>query len=319
MPVSDPWNVTMKKATREGYGEALAKLGGEVEKLVVLDADLSGSTKTNLFQKQFPDRHFNFGVAEQNMIGHAAGLAMSGLIPVASSFAMFATGRAWEIVRNSVAYPGLNVKIAATHAGITLGEDGASHQIIEDIAIMRTIPEMTVLVPADYNQAKAAIRAAVEYEGPVYVRLGRPGIPVIYDENDDFEIGKADIVKEGSDVAFFATGIMTAEAWKAAIRLEEKTGKKIKVVNFGTIKPIDSEIILRTAQQVKQIITFEEHNVQAGFGSAVREVLGDASTPVSSVGIENKFGQSGTIGDLMDHYGLSAERLIERLLPLLSE
>ena len=321
MLLTDPLSTDFeKKATRDGYGKGLVAAGKDNSKIVVLDADLSGSTRTNWFSKEFPERFFNFGVAEQNLVGQAAGMALSGLIPVASSFAIFVTGRAWEIVRNSVAYPALNVKLAASHAGITLGEDGASHQIIEDIAVMRTIPGMTVLVPADYWQAYNAIYAAIDFQGPVYIRLGRPGIPMMYGENDKFEIGKAHIMQEGKDVAFFCTGVMVYEAWKAAALIEKETGKKPWVVNFSTIKPLDKDTLLKVARQVKKVYTFEEHNIMGGFGSAVSEVLVEEHpVAMQRIGIEDKFGQSGTVSALMNEYGLSAEKLAERLSAQINE
>lgn len=320
MPVSDPLSDDLeKKATRAGYGAGLLNAGQNNDSIVVLDADLSGSTKTNQFAKEFPDRFFNFGVAEQNMIGQAAGFALSGLIPVASSFAIFVTGRAWEIVRNSVAYPGLNVKLAASHAGVTLGEDGASHQIIEDIALMRAIPGMTVLVPADYWQAYHAIKAAIEYRGPVYIRLGRPNIPMIYSENDSFEIGKAKILQEGAKVAFISTGVTVYESWKAARILEKEKGIKPWVVDFSTVKPIDEKALLKATGNVDHVFTFEEHNIMGGFGSAVTEVLSEKN-PVKTtrIGIDDRFGQTGTLADLMKEYGLSADKIVERVTSELS-
>ncbi|MDH5716858.1 MAG: transketolase family protein [Spirochaetia bacterium] len=316
MLINDPLsNNIEKKATRDGYGQALADLGEKNSKLVVLDADLSNSTKTSTFAKKYPERFFNFGVAEQNMLGHAAGLASTGLIPATSSFAMFATGRAWEVLRNSIAYPKLNVKIAGTHAGITLGEDGASHQIIEDIAITRCIPEMTVLVPADYWQAYNAVFAAVEKNGPVYIRLGRPGIDMIYDKETPFEIGKANIIQEGEKIAFFSTGIMVSESWKAARLLEQKNGIRPWVVDFHTIKPIDIETIINISKKVEKIYTFEEHNIHGGFGSAVSEILSE-NNPVKlkRIGILDSFGQSGKINELMDYYGLSSKKLFEKVV-----
>ena len=315
MQISDPLNDKVtRKATRDGYGAGLVSIGKSRSNVVVLDADLSGSTKTGPFAAEFPDRFYNFGVAEQNMIGQAAGFAMSGLIPVASSFAMFVTGRAWEIVRNSVAYPGLNVKLAATHAGITLGEDGASHQTIEDIALMRAIPGMTVIVPADYWQAFRAIERAVEFDGPVYLRLGRPGIPMLYDENDDFAIGKADIVQEGSKVAILATGVMVYEGYKAARLLEQKTGIRPMVVNFSTIKPLDEEMMKRVVSGCDEILTLEEHNVLGGFGSAVAEWCGTHHPiKVTRIGVDDIFGQSGTIDSLMKEYSLTAGQVSERI------
>ena len=318
MQLSDPTSENIeKKATRDGYGDALLELGAENEKVVVLEADLSGSTKTKPFSQKFPDRFFNFGVAEQNLVGHAAGMSRTGLIPFASSFAMFLTGRAWEVVRNTVVYAGENVKLVATHAGITLGEDGASHQTIEDIAIMRVIPEMTVVVPADYSQAFSAVKAAATYEGPIYIRLGRPGIPVIYNKDEKFEIGKGHVIQEGdkdTKIAFVSTGIMVYESWKAARILEKETGKRPYVVNMPTIKPLDENLLKDLASKVDIIYTFEEHNIIGGLGSAVSEYLCEfGNVRVKRIGIEDKFGQSGTVRILMQEYGLTAEKIVSRL------
>ena len=300
------------KATRDGYGEALAELGETNNKIVVLDADLSGSTKTNIFAKKFPNRFYNFGVAEQGLVGHAAGFAISGLIPVVSSFAIFLTGRAWEIVRNSVAYPNLNVKLVASHAGISLGEDGASHQIIEDIAIMRVIPNMTVIVPSDYYQTKLALQEALKLTTPVYIRVSRPKVPALYKEDAPFKIGKYNIIQEGEKIAFLATGIMVYEAWKLARLVEEKYKIRPWVVDCHTIKPIDVDTLEKVSSKVDKIITFEEHNVLAGFGSAVKEAL-NVPIPIINHGIYDVFGQSGTFEDLMDHYNLSAKKMLECL------
>jgi len=315
MLISDPMSENLKKkATRDGYGDGLLVAGEKDNKVVVLDADLSGSTKTNGFKNKYPDRFINFGVAEQNMMGQAAGMALSGLKPVASSFAMFASGRAWEIVRNSIAYPKANVKICATHAGITLGEDGASHQVIEDIALMRVIPGMIVLVPADYWQAYYAIIAALEIDGPVYIRLGRPAVPMIYSQEDKFEIGKASVVQEGGDITFFACGVMVYEAWKAARILQVDTGKKINVIDVKSIKPLDETVILKYAEKSKHIFTFEEHNVLAGMGSAITELVSSKLLKkIIRIGIDDEFGQSGTISALMDHYELTAEKLTKKI------
>ena len=304
-----------KKATRDGYGTALVDIGAENSKVVVLEADLSGSTKTKKFSEKYPDRFYNFGVAEQNLMGQAAGLALSGLIPVASSFAMFASGRAWEIVRNSIAYPHLNVKIAATHAGITLGEDGASHQIIEDLALMRVIPGMTVLVPADYWQAYNGLKAAVEYNGPVYLRLGRPALPMIYEKSDPFVIGGSHILQKGKDVTFIACGVMVYEAFLAAQLIEKQSGVKPTVIDAYSIKPLDEKTILAETSQVKLVCTFEEHNVVAGLGSAVAELL-SAHNPKKMIrfGMQDEFGQSGEIKDLMKHYKLTADELAKNII-----
>ncbi len=303
-----------KKATREGYGDGLAVAGDIYDKLVVLDADLSGSTKTSVFAKKFPDRFFNFGVAEQNLVGHAAGFALSGMVPVASSFAIFLVGRAWEIVRNSIAYPNLNIKLAASHAGITLGEDGASHQIIEDIGIMRAIPNMKVLIPADYWQAYHAIHQALAINGPVYIRLGRSKLPMLYAQTDIPEIGKAKIIQEGEKLAFFSAGIMVYEAWCLAKIFEEKYHIKPWVIDLFSIKPIDEELLLKVALQVESIYTFEEHTILTGLGSAVTEFLSEHQPiQVKRVGINDEFGQSGSADDLMKHYSLKAPELFSRL------
>ena len=300
----------IKKATREAYGEALVELGKINENVVVLDADLSGSTKTNMFKKAFPERHFNVGIAEADLIGTAAGLATCGKTVFASSFAMFAAGRAFEQIRNTVAYPKLNVKIAPTHAGISVGEDGGSHQSVEDIAIMRAIPGMVVLSPADAVETKKMIFAAAEYDGPVYIRMGRLGVPVLFDENYDFQIGIANTLKDGKDVTIVATGLMVAEALKASEELE-KEGISVRVVNAGTIKPLDGETILKAAEETKFIVTAEEHSVIGGLGSAVSEFLSEVHpTKVKKVGIYDKFGQSGTGEELLEKYELTAEKLI---------
>lgn len=300
--------MTEKIATREAYGKALAELGKVKEDVVVLDADLSKSTKTAVFQKEFPHRFFNMGIAEQNLMGAAAGLAASGKIPFASTFAMFATGRAFEIIRNSVCYPKLNVKICATHAGITVGEDGASHQALEDIACMRAIPNMIVINPSDAVSAKKAIFAVAEYYGPVYVRLGRAGVPVLYEEDAlDFEIGKGIQVKDGKDVTIIATGIMVAEALKAKELLQNE-GIEARVIDMHTIKPIDQELIIRAAEETGAIVTAEEHNVIGGLGSAVAEVLVEHKpVPMKRIGTMDTFGESGKPAELMKKYGLTAQ------------
>ena len=304
-----------KRATRDGYGDGLVQAAENNDKIVVLDADLSGSTRTNKFSKAFPKRFFNFGVAEQNLIGQAAGLALSGLTPVASSFAIFATGRAWEIVRNSVAYPKLNVKIAASHAGITLGEDGASHQIVEDIAIMRAIPSMSVIVPADYWQARKAIEAVTSTKGPMYIRLGRPALPMMYETSDQFEIGKGHVIQEGKEVAFIACGVMVYEAWKSAVELEKKRGIKPYVINMSTVKPLDEKLIDSIILDVDTIFTFEEHNILGGMGSAVAEYVGKTQPKkVIRIGIDDQFGQSGTVSDLMKEYCLDSDSLTNRVI-----
>lgn len=300
----------IKKATREAYGEALVELGKINENVVVLDADLSGSTKTSVFKKAFPERHFNVGIAEADLIGTAARFAACGKTAFASTFAMFAAGRAFEQIRNTVAYPKLNVKIAPTHAGISVGEDGGSHQSVEDIAIMRAIPGMVVLSPADATETKKMVFAAAEYDGPVYIRMGRLGVPVLFDDNYDFQIGIANTLRDGKDVTIAATGLMVAEALKAAEELE-KEGISVRVINVGTIKPLDGETILKAAQETKFIVTAEEHSVIGGLGSAVSEFLSEVHpTKVKKVGIYDKFGQSGTGEELLQKYELTAEKLI---------
>ena len=296
----------MGKATREAYGEALRELGGQNENIVVLDADLSGSTKTAMFKKAYPTRFFNAGIAEQSMIGTAAGLAAAGKIPFASTFAVFATGRAFDQIRNSVCYPKLNVKIAATHSGLTVGEDGATHQAIEDVAIMRALPNMSVIVPADAAEAAAAVRFAAEHNGPMYIRLGRSGVPDVFDETYEFKFGKASVLKEGTDVTLIGMGIMTAAALEAADMLAEE-GISAAVINMSTIKPIDEEAIIAAAQATGAIVTCEEHNIIGGLGSAVAEVLAEkASARLVRVGVKDTFGESGKPADLLKKYGLTA-------------
>ena len=293
-------------ATREAYGKALVKLGEKNNKVVVLDADLSKSTKTNDFYKQYPERFFNMGIAEQNLIGAACGFAAAGKIPFASTFAMFATGRAFEIIRNSVCYPKLNVKVCATHAGLTVGEDGASHQSVEDIAIMRSIPNMTVIVPADGVETEQVIFNVAEFNGPVYVRLGRSGVPTIFDENYKFEIGKGSVVREGNDVSIIACGIMVSEAIVAHDILKSE-GISAKVINMSTIKPIDKTLIIEAAKETGAVVTAEEHSVIGGLGSAVSEVLSEEyPVVVKKVGVKDTFGESGTPKELLKKYGLTA-------------
>ena len=309
--------MTKMIATRQAYGEALKELGQENKNVVVLDADLSGSTQTGVFKGEFPERFFNMGIAEQNLIGTAAGLSTCGKIPFASTFAMFATGRAFEIIRNSVCYPNLNVKIAATHAGLTVGEDGASHQALEDISVMRTLPNMVVLNPADAVETKQAIKTAAEYKGPVYIRLGRAGVPVIFDENYSFEIGSGVELLPGDDITIIATGIMVAKALEAGKELE-KEGIKARVINMSTIKPIDSEIIIKAAKETKGIVTCEEHNIIGGLGSAVMEVVGENfPTLVKRVGVEDTFGESGNGNELLEKYGLTKENIINKVREIL--
>ncbi len=306
-----------KQATRQAYGEVLVELGANNKDLVVMDADLSKSTMTVGFSNAFPERFFNMGIAEQNMYGVAAGLAASGKTVVASTFAMFATGRAFEIIRNSIGYPHLNVKICATHAGVTVGEDGASHQAIEDIALMRTIPGMTVLNPSDGVSARKAVEAAVAMEGPVYVRLGRAAVPIVYDEDMDFEIGKGILVKDGTDVTIVATGIMVNEAMQAAEKLEAE-GISARIIDIHTIKPIDEEIIVKAAKETKGIVTAEEHSIIGGLGSAVAEVTAkNAPAKIRMIGIQDRFGQSGKPDQLMAEYNLTADDIVKACKELL--
>jgi len=309
----------MAKATREAYGEALKKLAETNKNVVVLDADLSGSTKTSEFKKVSPERFFNVGIAEQNLIGTAAGMAIGGKIPFASTFAMFAAGRAFEIIRNTVAYPKLNVKIAATHAGLTVGEDGASHQAIEDISIMRSIPNMTVINPADCIEAEQAVLKAAEFEGPVYIRLGRAGVEDIYDSNYKFEIGKGVELKQGSDITIIATGLMVQKALKASEELS-KEGISARVINIHTIKPIDKDIIIKAAKETKAIVTAEEHSIIGGLGSAVLEVLSDeCPVLVKRIGVNDTFGESGKPNDLLQKYGLTENNIIDAAKELVSK
>lgn len=300
-----------KIATREAYGKALVKLGQVNDNVVVLDADLSKSTKTNDFYKTFPDRFFNMGIAEQNLIGAACGFAAAGKIPFASSFAMFATGRAFEVIRNSACYPKLNVKICATHAGITVGEDGATHQSVEDIAIMRSIPNMTVMVPADGVEAEQMIFEAAKVYGPMYVRLGRSAVPTIFDENYKFEIGKGTIVREGNDLTIIACGIMVNEAIIASEVLKSE-GINARVINMSTIKPIDKELIITAAKETGAIVTAEEHSILGGLGSAVSEVVTEeCPVVVKKVGINDTFGESGTPAELVKKYGLTSDDIVK--------
>ena len=303
-----------KKSTRVAYGEALVKLGKVNKDVVVLEADLSKSTMTAYFKKEFPERHINVGIAEADMIGTAAGIATTGKIPFASTFAHFAAGRAFDQVRNSVAYPHLNVKICPTHAGVSLGEDGGSHQSVEDVALMRAIPGMVVLSPADAVETEKMVFAAAEYKGPVYVRLGRLNIPVLFDENYKFEIGKATTLKEGNDVAILATGLMVSEALEAAKLLEEK-GVKARVVNVSTIKPLDTETVLKAAKECKFIVTSEEHSVIGGLGSAVSEYLSEVHpAKVVKHGIQDVFGQSADGETMLTNYGLRAKDIAETVM-----
>ncbi len=297
-------------ATREAYGKALVKLGQVNDNVVVLDADLSKSTKTNDFYKAFPDRFFNMGIAEQNLIGAACGLATAGKIPFASSFAMFATGRAFEVIRNSVCYPKLNVKVCATHAGLTVGEDGASHESIEDMAIMRVIPNMTVLVPADAIETEQMIFEAAKFNGPMYVRLGRSAVPTLFDENYKFEIGKGVVVAPGNDATIIACGIMVNEAIIASQTLKSE-GINVRVINMSTIKPIDKELIITAANETGAIVTAEEHSIIGGLGSAVSEVVSEEyPVVVKKVGVKDVFGESGTPSELLKKHGLTAQDIV---------
>ncbi len=303
-----------KIATREGYGEALLELGAENPNIVVLDADLAAATKTGVFKNAYPDRFFDCGIAEANMIGIAAGLATTGKIPFVSSFAMFAAGRAYEQVRNSVGYPRLNVKIGASHAGITVGEDGASHQCNEDIALMRTIPDMVVMCPADVIEAKEATKAAANYEGPVYLRFGRAVCPVINDKSDyKFEIGKGELLREGSDLTIVATGICVGGALEAADKLAEE-GISAEVINICTIKPLDEELIIRSAKKTGKVITAEEHSVIGGLGSAVCDALCKSyPVPVMKIGIQDVFGESGSAHALVEKYKLDGKGIYQQI------
>ena len=303
-----------KIATRESYGNALAELGATCPDLVVLDADLSGATKTGTFKKAFPERHINCGIAEGNMMTVAAGIATTGKVPFASSFAMFAAGRAFEQVRNSIGYPHLNVKIGATHAGISVGEDGATHQCNEDIALMRAIPGMVVINPADDIEAKAAVKAAYEYVGPVYLRFGRLAVPVINDNADyKFEIGKGIVLREGKDVAIIATGLEVGESLAAAEMLAAD-GIDAKVINIHTIKPLDEELVIAAAKETGKVVTVEEHSVIGGLGSAVAEVLSEkAPTKMLKIGVNDTFGESGPAVALIKKYGLDAESIYKKV------
>lgn len=308
-----------KIATREAYGKALAEFGESYPELVVLDADLAAATKTDLFKKKFPDRHVDCGIAEANMMGIAAGLSLTGKIPVASTFAMFASGRAFEQVRNSIGYPHLNVKIGATHAGITVGEDGASHQCNEDIALMRTIPGMTVVNPSDAVEARACVKAALDLEGPVYMRFGRAAVPVINDREDyKFELGKGVMLREGSDVTIVATGILVAAALEAAEKLQAE-GISAEVINIHTIKPLDRELIIESARKTGRVVTAEEHSVIGGLGGAVCEALSENyPVPVCRIGINDVFGESGSAGALLVKYGLDGDGVYRKVKEFLN-
>ncbi len=297
-------------ATRDSYGTALKELAQEgADKLVVLDADLSAATKTGIFKKEFPQRHFNCGIAESNMMSVAAGLSTMGLVPFASSFAMFAAGRSFEQIRNSIGYPHLNVKIGATHAGISVGEDGASHQCCEDFALMRSIPGMTVICPADDVEAKQAVKAAYNYDGPVYLRFGRLAVPVFHGEDYNFEIGKGELVREGTDVTIIANGLMVAEAIEAG-KMLEADGIRAEIINIATIKPLDAELVAASAKKTGRVITVEEHNIIGGLGEAVCSCLSErCPVPVKRIGVNDIFGHSGPAKDLLKQFGLSAENI----------
>lgn len=301
-----------KIATRESYGNALVELGKEHDDIIVFDADLAGATKTGTFKKAFPDRHYNCGIAEGNMMAVAAGAAAAGLVPFASSFAMFAAGRAFEQVRNSIGYPHLNVKIGATHGGISVGEDGASHQCCEDLALMRSIPGMVVLNPSDDVEARAAVKVAYEHVGPVYLRFGRLAVPVFHDEETfHFQIGKGEVLQEGTDIAIIATGLMVNEAIEAGKTLNE-FGIKAMVINMATIKPLDEELVLSAAKTCRRVITCEEHSIIGGLGEAVAAVLSEKlPTPMRRIGVNDEFGHSGPAVALLKEFGLSADHIVE--------
>ena len=300
-----------KIATRDSYGNALKELGAEYENLVVLDADLAGATKTSTFMKEFPNRHFDCGIAEANMICVAAGMSTTGLVPFASTFAMFAAGRAFEQIRNSIGYPHLNVKVGATHGGISVGEDGASHQCCEDFALMRSIPGMTVICPADDVEAKAAVKAAYEMEGPVYLRFGRLAVPVFHAEDFKFEIGKGEIVKDGTDVAIIANGLLAYEAIRAGEILAE-AGINAMIINMATIKPLDEELVIEAAKKCGKVITCEEHSIIGGLGEAVASCLAEkCPTLVRRIGVNDEFGHSGPAKDLLKQFGLCADHMVE--------
>ena len=300
-----------KLATRDGYGKGLVALGAEHDNVVVLDADLAGSTKTGMFQKAYPDRHFNCGIAEGNMMSVAAGLASTGLVPFASSFAMFAAGRAFEQIRNSIGYPALHVKIGASHGGISVGEDGASHQCCEDFALMRSIPGMVIICPADAVEAEAAVKAAYAHQGPVYLRFGRLAVPVFHEEGFEFTIGKGEVMRDGTDVAIIANGLLVYEAVQAGEKLAEQ-GINAMIINMSTVKPIDEELVLEAARKCGRIITCEEHSIVGGLGEAVCSVLSEKlPTPVRRIGVNDVFGESGPAAELLKKYGLCADNIVE--------
>lgn len=304
-------NIDKKIATRQSYGEALLELGRENEKIVVLDADLSSATKTNIFAKEFPKRFFDVGISEQDLMGTAAGFATCGKIPYASTFAMFAAGRAYDQIRNSICYPNLNVKICATHAGITVGEDGATHQMLEDIGMMRQIPNMTVISPSDDTQTKWVIKEISKIQGPVYVRLSRLATPVIYDEDEKFEIGKAVQIGKGTDATIFATGVTVSEALKAK-EILEKEGIYVRVVDLHTVKPIDKDTIIRCAQETEKLISIEDHSIIGGIGTAISEVLTEYyPKKLIRLGMQDSFGKSGKAENLMHYFKIDASAIIE--------
>ena len=308
-----------KIATRDSYGNALAALGAEHDDLIVFDADLAGATKTGTFKKAFPERHFNCGIAEGNMIAVAAGASTMGLVPFASSFAMFAAGRAFEQVRNSIGYPHLNVKIGATHGGISVGEDGASHQCCEDFALMRTIPGMTVMCPADDVEARQMVKAAYEMQGPVYMRFGRAATPVFHEESYAFQIGKGEVIQDGADIAIIATGIMVPEAIEAGKALAE-AGISARIINMATIKPLDEELVLKAAKECGKIITVEEHSIIGGLGEAVCSVLAEnCPVPVKRIGVNDEFGHSGPAAALLKQFGLCADNIAAQAKKMLGK
>ena len=299
-----------KIATRDSYGNALVELGKTHKNVVVLDADLAGATKSGTFKKAFPDRHFNCGIAECDMVGVGAGLSTMGLVPFVSTFAMFAAGRAYEQVRNTIGYPHLNVKICATHGGISVGEDGASHQCCEDFALMRTIPGMTVMCPSDDVEARKMVHAAYEMEGPVYIRFGRAATPVYHDESFSFTVGKGEVLQDGTDVAIIATGILVPEAIEAGKRLAAE-GIKARIINMATIKPLDEELVIRAAKECGRIVTVEEHNILGGLGEAVAAVVAEhVPVPVHRIGVRDEFGHSGPAAELLKQFGLTADEIV---------
>ena len=308
-----------KIATRDSYGNGLVELGKIHENIVVLDADLAGATKSGMFKKAFPERHFNCGIAESNMVGVGAGLSTMGLVPFVSTFAMFVAGRAYEQIRNTIGYPHLNVKICATHGGISVGEDGASHQCCEDFALMRTIPGMTVMCPSDDVEARKMLRAAYEMEGPVYIRFGRAATPVYHDESFAFAVGKGEVLRNGKDVAIIATGILVPEAIDAGERLAAE-GIRARVINMATIKPLDKDIVIQTAEDCGKIVTVEEHNIIGGLGEAVCAVLAEnCPVPVHRIGVNDEFGHSGPAAELLKQFGLTSEHIVAHTKKLISK